>query len=96
MSALPDTPTLAEAGMPGLILDNMYGLYAPAGLPAAARDWLNQEVSNVMHLPEMRDKLAADGAEPAPRHTPAAFKASVNKQYDQWDQFIRTSGIRLE
>lgn len=96
MSALPDTPTLAEPGMPGLILDNMYGLYAPAGIPAPMRAWIHQEVSNVMHLPEMRDKLAADGAEPAPRHTPAAFKASVLAQYEQWEKFIRTSGVQME
>ena len=38
----------------------------------------------------------ADGAEPAPRQSPAAFRASVLKQYEQWERFIRTSGIKLE
>lgn len=96
MPALPEVPTLAESGMPGLILDNMYGLYAPAGVPAAVAATLNSEIAAVMNTPEMRDKLAADGAEPAPPQTPHVFRAAVNRQIRQWDQFIRTSGIKLE
>lgn len=96
MSAVPDLLTLAESGLPGLILDNMYGLYAPAGVQAAVLSALNQQVSRVMNTPEMRDKLAADGAEPAPPHTLADFKATVMRQIDQWEKFITTSGIKLE
>lgn len=96
MPAVPDVPTLAESGLPGLILDNMYGLYAPAGVPAAVLAALNREISLVMNTQEMREKLAADGAEPAPLHTPAAFRAVVNRQINQWEKFIRTSGIKLE
>jgi tripartite-type tricarboxylate transporter receptor subunit TctC len=96
MLALPEVPTLAESGMPGLILDNMYGLYAPAGVSAAVAAALNSEIVAVMNTPEMRDKLAADGAEPAPPQTPQVFRAAVNRQIQQWDQFIRTSGIKLE
>ncbi len=96
MPAVPGVPTLAESGMTGLILDNMYGLYAPAGVPANVLASLNREISLVMNTPEMRDKLAADGAEPAAPHTPAAFKATVTKQINQWEKFIRSSGIKLE
>jgi tripartite-type tricarboxylate transporter receptor subunit TctC len=96
MPALPEIATLAESGLPGLILDNMYGLYAPAGVPAAVSDALNHEIALVMNTPEMRDKLAADGAEPAPPQSPQVFRESVNRQILQWDRFIRTSGVKLE
>jgi len=96
MPALPEVQTLAEGGMPGLILDNMYGLYAPAGVPAAVLSALHREISVVMNTAEMRAKLAADGAEPAPLHTPAVFRAAVIRQINQWERFINTSGINLE
>lgn len=96
MAAVPDLPTLAEAGMPGLILDNMYGLYAPAGVPVTTRAALNRDISAVMNTAEMREKLAADGAEPAPPHTPAHFSAAVIRQYNQWERFISTSGVKLD
>ena len=96
MPAVPEVPTLAESGMPGLILDNMYGLYAPAGVVPAMLAALNREVSLVMNTPDMRDKLAADGAEPALAHTVAAFRHTVNQQITQWDGFIRTSGVKLD
>ena len=96
MPAVPEVPTLAESGMPGLILDNMYGLYAPAGVVPAVLAALNREVSLVMNTPDMRDKLAADGAEPALAHTVAAFRHTVNQQITQWDGFIRTSGVKLD
>ena len=96
MPAAPELPTLAESGLPGLILDNMCGLYAPAGVPPTVVSSLNRQISRVMNTPEMRDKLAADGAEPAPPHTPAEFKTAVIRQINQWDKFITTSGIKLD
>lgn len=94
--AFPDLPTLAEAGLPGIVLENAYGLYAPAGVQPAVLRALNREVSIAMNSAEARERVAADGAEPTPPHTPAEFKASFVSQYDQWDRFIRTSGIRIE
>ena len=96
MAAVPDVPTLAEAGMRGLILDNMYGLYAPAGVVPTTLAALNREVGLVMNTPEMREKLASDGAEPAPPQTPGQFSIAVNQQYYQWERFINTSGVKLE
>jgi len=96
VAALPDIPTLAESGVQGLVLDNMYGLYAPAGVPAAVLAALNREVGEVMNTQEMRERMNADGFESAARHTPAEFRRVVNAQIDQWDKFIRTSGIRID
>ena len=96
MPAAPELPTLVESGLPGLILDNLYGLYAPAGVSRAVVSSLNRQISRVMNTPEMRDKLAADGAEPAPPHTPAEFRAAVIRQINQWDKFITASGLKLD
>ena len=96
MRGFPDVPTLAESGVPGLALENVYGLYAPAGVNPAVLAVLNRSVTAAMHLPEVRDKLAIDGAEPAMPHTPAQFKAGYLAQFEQWDKFIKRSGIVLE
>jgi tripartite-type tricarboxylate transporter receptor subunit TctC len=96
VQAFADLPTLSEAGLPGLALENAYGLYAPAGVPPAIVLKLNREVSLAMNAPDARDKVAADGAEPTPPHSPAEFRASFMSQFDQWDKFIRTTAIRLD
>jgi len=96
MRGFPDLQTLAEAGVPGLVLENAYGLYAPAGVKPAILARLNREVSTAMNTVEVRERLAIDGAEPASPHTPAEFKASFIGQFNQWDKFIKSSGIKLE
>jgi len=94
--AFPDVPTLAEAGVAGLVLENAYGLYAPAGVRPDIRLALNREVSLAMNSAEAREKVTADGAEPTPPHAPAEFKARFLDQYEELSRFIRTSGIKLE
>ncbi len=96
VQAFPELPTLAEAGLPGIVLENAYGLYAPAGVQPAILRVLNREVSIAMNSAEARDRVMVDGAEPTSPHTPAQFKASFMSQYEQWERFIRRSGIRIE
>lgn len=91
----PDVPTVAESGVPGFELDNMHGLYAPAGVPPAILFALNREVGQFMNTPEMKRRLAADGAEAAPPNSPAEFKRVFAKQIEMWERFIRTSGIKI-
>jgi tripartite-type tricarboxylate transporter receptor subunit TctC len=62
----------------------------------AIRLALNKEVSLAINAPDARDKIATDGAEPAPPHTPAQFRAQYLEQYDQLSKFIKTSGIKVE
>jgi tripartite-type tricarboxylate transporter receptor subunit TctC len=94
--AFPELPTLAEAGLPGVVLENAYGLYAPAGVRPDIVAALNREVTIAMNSPEARARVTADGAEPTPPHTPAEFKASYLQQYEQWERIIKSSGIKLE
>jgi tripartite-type tricarboxylate transporter receptor subunit TctC len=96
MQAFPDLPTLAEAGLAGLVLDNVYGLYAPAGVAPQIVTALNRRVSAAMNTPEVKERVAVDGLESTPPHAPADFKASFRAQFDQWDQFMRTSSVKLD
>jgi len=96
MQAWPDVPTVAESGVPGYELDNMYGMYAPAGLPAPILAALNREIVQIIQSPDMRARITADGAEPAPANSPAEFKARFAGQISMWEKFIKTSGIKVE
>jgi tripartite-type tricarboxylate transporter receptor subunit TctC len=96
MQAWPDVPTVAESGVPGYELDNMYGMYAPAGLPAPILAALNREIVQIIQSPDMRARITADGAEPAPANSPAEFKARFAGQISMWEKFLKTSGIKVE
>ena len=73
--AWPDVPTIAESGVPGFDASNSHCLFAPVGTPPAIVLALNEAIIRIMHVPEMTAKLAADGAEPVPWHTPGVFSA---------------------
>lgn len=96
LSAFPNVPTIAESGVPGFDLDNMYGLYAPAGIPAPILNALNAEVGRIMHSPEVMKRVAADGAEVAPPNTPSQFRDRFVQEMEMWEKLIRTSGIKVE
>ncbi|HTD89510.1 MAG TPA: tripartite tricarboxylate transporter substrate-binding protein [Burkholderiales bacterium] len=91
-----ELPTVAEAGVSGFELTSWYGIFAPAKTPMNIVRIINRDVMEVMYSPEMKEKLAADAAEPAPRHTPEAFQKSVAREVEMWDNFLKTSGIKME
>ena len=96
MEAWPDIPTVSESGLPGYELDNMYGMYAPAGIPATVLAALNQEIVRIIQSPDMRGRITADGAEPAPPGSAAEFKERFAGQIGMWEKFIKTSGIKVD
>ena len=93
--AFPEVPTLSESGLPGFQLDNMHGLYAPAGVPAHIVAMINRDVSDIMAMPDIKSRLAADGADVAPPNSPADFKATFIREVGRWERFVKTSGIRI-
>ena len=96
MPAYPDVPTVAESGVPGFELDNMYGLYAPAGIPAPILNALNAEVGRIMRSPEVTKRVTADGADVAPPNSPSQFRDRFVQEMEMWEQFIKQSGIKVE
>ena len=92
--AFPDVPTVAET-VPGFELGNSYFLYVPAGTPMTVQSALNRAVNQVVNLPDLKDKFAADGAEPGPPTSPADLKKGFVNEYAMWDALIRKTGIKL-
>ena len=81
VSSLPDLPTIGEQGFPGFKITNRYNLWVRAGTPRPIIQAINRVVSDGMHAPQMAQKLAVDGSEPAERMTPEQLKADLTRHY---------------
>ncbi len=91
---LPDLPTVAES-YPGFYADAWSGLFAPKGTPQFVVDKLSAEVQRILRLPDVREKLAALGAEPV-GSTQAEFAAHVKREIAKWAQVVKTSGAKVD
>ena len=93
---MPDLPTIAESGVPGFELRSWYGLVAPRKTPPALVGTLNAAVIAVMTAPEVRERLAADGAEAAPANTPEQFAATIAAEIERWGAFLARAQLKLD
>lgn len=93
--AMPDMPTLAEAGVPGVVVVNWYGLMAPKHTPRPVINRIAAETTKAVQAPAMMKHLIADGAE-AVGSTPAEFTAHIRAESEQWRQVIRQGGIKAQ
>ncbi len=93
--AQPELPTVAEAGVPGYVVDNWYGVAAPAKTPAPIIAKLNDLIARAMKTPELAERLRRDGSEPVST-TPAAFTATVRGDLERWRKEVKQSGIKPE
>ncbi len=91
--ALPSTPTFAEAGVPGVVVVNWYGLIAPKATPAPIVDKVASEATKAMRSPDMMKSLAAEGSEAA-GGTPAEFAKHIRSEQQLWSRVIRKAGIQ--
>jgi tripartite-type tricarboxylate transporter receptor subunit TctC len=90
--ALPDVPTAVEAGLPGYVVTSWFGLLGPARTPSSIIVKLNAELNKVMREPDLRDKIAAEGAEPAPS-TPQEFGKLISSELAVWQKVIKAAGL---
>ncbi len=93
---LPDLPTVSEAGISNFELTTEYGLFVPAGTPLSIILALNKESTRIMNTPEMKERLAADGAEAAPSNSPVEYKESLARSISVLTKFIKSSGFKAE
>jgi tripartite-type tricarboxylate transporter receptor subunit TctC len=94
-AVLPDVPTFAEAGVPGVELNVWMGIVAPAGTPKPVIARLNTELNRVLKLTTVRDKLAAQGIDVA-GGTPEDFAARMRADLAAYGKVIRATGIRAD
>jgi tripartite-type tricarboxylate transporter receptor subunit TctC len=92
---VPELPTMIEAGVPGYTVTSWYGLLAPAGIQRELVSRLNSEMRKVMQAPDMKDRLAAEGAEPM-TSTPEEFSALLKAEVAKWRKVVSEAHIRVE
>ena len=95
VKALPNVPTIAEAGLPGMEAGAWFGLFAPAGTPPGAIAWLNREAKKAFESQQTSERFAGQGAM-LPLGPPEAFGAHVAAETERWGALIRRAGIRME
>jgi tripartite-type tricarboxylate transporter receptor subunit TctC len=98
-SAMPDVPTIAEAGarlgLASFDIDTWFGIFAPAQLPAEATARLNKAFVDALASPELRARLAGLYAEPMAM-TPERFGAFVKGELAKYERLVKASGARVE
>ena len=94
--ALPDVPTIAEAGpIKGYEASSWFGVLAPAGTPKEIVDKLHQTLSKALGTPELREKLVSQGADPV-GNTPDQFAEHIQKETAKWSKVVKASGAKID
>jgi tripartite-type tricarboxylate transporter receptor subunit TctC len=91
----PELPTVAEAALPGFEAMQWWGAYGPVGLPAELVSKLNADIGRALLSAEVKQRLAADAAEPA-GGSPRDLAAYLKTDYERWGRVVKASGIRAE
>jgi tripartite-type tricarboxylate transporter receptor subunit TctC len=92
---LPDVPTFAESGVPGIVVSNWYGIIGVGGTPEPVIMKLHQELLRAIASPDVRERLAAAGLQPAPV-TPQQFSRNISAEVETWKRVVKESGIKQE
>jgi tripartite-type tricarboxylate transporter receptor subunit TctC len=94
-ASMPDLATFTEQGVQNVDLAIWVGAYAPAGTPRSIIDRLQRELKAVINLPEVREKMVAQGQTPV-GNTPEEFTANVRADLPKWEALIKASGAKAE
>lgn len=93
--ALPQVPTAAEAGFPGVEMTTWYGLFGPASLPRAITDRWQQDVARALAMPDMRERIAQLAGEPG-GNPPEEFGAYIRDQLERMGKLVKEADVRAE
>jgi tripartite-type tricarboxylate transporter receptor subunit TctC len=91
----PDVPTTAEVGMPDLLIENWYGMIAPAGTPDKIVAMLNRVANEAMNDPAVKAKLAEQGLTVA-GNTPEQFRGFIDSETKKWARVIKDAGVPID
>jgi len=95
LAAMPDMPTVSEAGLPGYESSQWYGLLAPARTPSEVLDLLNARVANIMRSSQMKARMTSDGMVPV-GGSREQFAAHIRSETGKWAKVISSSGARVD
>jgi tripartite-type tricarboxylate transporter receptor subunit TctC len=95
VAALPDVPTLAEAGLPDQEADTMQAVLVPAGTPQPVIDLLYREIKAIVALPDIKERFEVLGLDPV-ANTPQEFAAQIKVEIAKWGKVIRGANIKME
>ena len=93
--AAPKVPTMDESGVPGFESGTWYVMMAPSGIPREIVERLNVEINRIVQLPEVKNKLAALGAEPM-NGSPQETRAFLNREIAKWAKVIKNAQTKIE
>lgn len=94
--ALPDVPTVAEAGLPAAEHVAWFGFFAPAGTPKHIVNKLGADITKVVRDPDTQEKFSRQGAEPVLDSTPESFSKLVKEEYVRYDKLIKEAGLKQQ
>ena len=95
IESLQGVPTIEESGYPGFDAVTWFGLLAPAGTPAAVVERINTEVNKILVLPEVKEKIAAEGGGPI-GGTPQEFARLLTTETPKWARLVKESGAKID
>jgi tripartite-type tricarboxylate transporter receptor subunit TctC len=96
ISALPEIPTTAEAGLPGVEIEIWLGAFAPKGAPQEAVARLNTEINRVLEMPEVRERIAPGGIGEPKGGTPDRLRDLVRSEIVKWAKVVKESGAKVD
>jgi tripartite-type tricarboxylate transporter receptor subunit TctC len=94
-SALPDVPTLAEAGLPGFDIGTWFGVLAPAATPKPMVARLSEEMQKIIHSPEFKKRMAEIGAEPV-GNTPEQMAHQIKEETDKFARLVKDAKVSID
>lgn len=95
LAALPDTPTVAESGLPGYDVTTWYGIFVPRRTDGAVVSQLATEIASAVGQPQLRTAIANQGMEAA-ANSPAEFTTLVNRDIERWRKVVGALGLRVD
>jgi tripartite-type tricarboxylate transporter receptor subunit TctC len=95
MRAMPDLPTVAEAGVPGYSVEAWFALFAPARVPAAIVNRLQAEAARAIHVPELAKRFAIEGTDVV-GNSPQEFTGQVKAEYEKWLALVAKAGLKIQ
>ena len=96
IAAVPDLPTIAEAGVPGYEFEAWFGVIAPAGTPPAIVQRLNKEIHAALAQPEVRERMLNQGGFEPVGSSAEEFAATIRREIERWGKLVQATGARVD